>query len=328
MNLEAAGVFLERIGHRVIPGASCCWYQQGWRFFGAFPHARPIAPDSGELRRLFSASGCFGVRFVSGPADPGRASYALVLDDRAYDLDALSANSRSKVRRGLKECQVRRIDAGFAHAHGRQANEDTLRRIRFAHDVYDWDRYWDAVAAAPDVQVWGALRDTRLLAYLVAVIVGGSAELLIARSADEGLRYYPNNALLFTAARDLLRRPEIDEIVFGLESVERVTGVDTFKESMGFTRRPVRQRVVLRPLAERIARVRATGRIARALARRPRAGTFWRKLEGVLVFHGSLEARLDPEPPVGETPAMAAPAGKTDGAVAGRAVAVERTPNG
>jgi hypothetical protein len=31
------------------------------------------------------------------------------------------------------------------------------------------------------------------------------------------------------------------------------------------------------------------------LARRPRASTFWRKLEGVLVVHGSLQARPDPE---------------------------------
>jgi hypothetical protein len=71
--------------------------------------------------------------------------------------------------------------------------------------------------------------------------------------------------------------------------------VDSFKESMGFARRPIRQRIVLHPLAERIARAPATGLIARALARRPRAGTFWRKLEGVLVFHGTLQARSGPE---------------------------------
>jgi hypothetical protein len=292
---DAVATFLERIGHRVVRSESCCWYQQGWRFFAAFPHSRPISPDPVELRRVFSATRCFGVRYVSRPDDRGRPSYALVLDNPAYGLDSLSANSRSKVRRGLKECQVRRLDPAFVRIHGRAANEDTLRRIRFARDVYDWDRYWDAVAGTPDVEVWGALRDNQLLAYLVAVLVDGCAELLIARSSNDGLRYYPNNALLFTVCRDLLRRSDIDEIVFGLESMEPVVGVDSFKESMGFARRSIQQRIVFHPLVERIARTRVTGRIARALARRPRASTFWRKLEGVLVVHGSLQARPDPE---------------------------------
>jgi hypothetical protein len=287
--------FVERLGHRVVRGESCCWYDQTRRFCLAFPHSQPVAPTRAELRRVFRETRCLGVRFVAPPETSGRASYALMLDDRAYDLDSLSANSRSKVRRGLKQCEVRRIDPGFARVHGETANNDTLRRTGFARDVYDWNRYWDAVAATPEIEVWGALREKRLLAYLVAVPVEGCVDILVARSADDGLRYYPNNAVLFTAARDLIQRPDIERILFGLEPLEAVAGVDSFKESMGFTRRPIRQRIVFHPFAERIARARATVRIARALARRPSAGIFWRKLEGLLTFQGALEARPGPE---------------------------------
>jgi hypothetical protein len=287
--------FLERLGHRVIRSESCYWYDQASRFWLAFPHSQPIAPDRAELGRVFTATRSFGVRFVGRPEDPGRASYALMLDDPNYDLESLSANTRSKVRRGLKQCEVKRVDATFVRAHGQAANDDTLRRTGFTRDVYEWNRYWDAVAATPDVAVWGALREGQLLAYLVAVPVEGCADILVARSSDDGLRYYPNNALLFTATRDLLRLPGINRILFGLESLEAVTGVDAFKEAMGFTRRPIRQRIVFHPLAEPFARARLTARIARALARRPSAGVFWRKLEGLLVFNGTLEARSHPE---------------------------------
>jgi hypothetical protein len=295
MNRDGMAGFVERLGHRVIRGESCYWYDQSPRFCLAFPHSQPVSPGRAELRQVFRETRCLGVRFVAPPESPGRASYALMLDDPGYDLDSLSANSRSKVRRGLKQCEVRRIDAPFARAHGQAANNDTLRRTGFAHDVYDWDRYWDAVAATPEVEVWGAIRESRLLAYLVAVPVEGCADILVARSADDGLRYYPNNAVLFTAARDLLQRQGIDRILFGLEPLEAVAGVDSFKESMGFTRRPIRQRIVFHPFAERIARARATVRIARALARRRSGGIFWRKLEGLLTFQGSLEARSGPE---------------------------------
>ena len=110
MNRDEMATFLERLGHRVVRGKTCCWYEQGWRFFAAIPHSLPISPDRAELRRVFGAARCFGVRYVSSPDAPGRSSYALMLDDRAYDLESLSGNTRSKVRRGLKECQVRRLE--------------------------------------------------------------------------------------------------------------------------------------------------------------------------------------------------------------------------
>jgi hypothetical protein len=279
----------------VIRGESCYWYDQTPRFCLAFPHSQPVSPGRSELRRVFRATRCLGVRFVAPPDSSGRASYALMLDDRAYDLDSLSANSRSKVRRGLKQCEIRRVDPSFVRVHGQVANNDTLRRTGFARDIYDWNRYWDAAAATPEVEVWGALRQNRLLAYLVAVPVEGCADILVARSADDGLRYYPNNAVLFTAARNLIQRPGIERILFGLEPLEAVAGVDSFKESMGFTRRPIRQRIVFHPFAAPIARARATARIARALARRRSAGIFWRKLEGLLTFQGTLDARSGPE---------------------------------
>lgn len=295
MNRDGMAAFVERLGHRVVRGESCYWYDQTSRFCLAFPHSQPVSPSRAELRQVFRATRCFGVRFVTHPESSGRASYALMLDDRAYDLDSLSANSRSKVRRGLKQCEVLRLDPAFVRIHGHAANNDTLRRTGFTRDVYNWDRYWDAVAATPDVEVWGARRQHQLLAYLVAVPVEGCVDILVARSADDGLRYYPNNALLFTAARDLVQRPGIERILFGLEPLEAVAGVDSFKESMGFTRRPIRQRIVFHPFAERIARARATARIASALARRRSAGVFWRKLEGLLTFQGTHEARSGPE---------------------------------
>jgi hypothetical protein len=297
VNRDSMATFLERIGHRVVRGESCHWYTQGARFWAAFPHSKPVAPSRSELATVFEKTRCLGLRYVSSPDGLGRESYALMLDDPSYDLDSLSSNTRSKVRRGLKQCEVRRLDASFARAHGHRANEDTLRRTGFTRDMYDWNRYWDAVASTPDIEVWGALRGSELLAYLVAIPLEGCAEIPVARSSDDGLRHYPNNALLFTVAHTLIRQPGIDRILFGLESLEAVAGVDSFKESMGFFRRPIRQRIVFHPLVEPIVRARVTGRIARALVKRRSASMFWRKVEGLLLFHGSLEAQPRPGVP-------------------------------
>ena len=284
----AMGGFFERLGHRVIHEESCSWYDAGRRFFIAFPHLRPVSPDREELKRVFGATRAVALRFVSTPGAPGRASYALVLEDRAYGLEQLSGNTRSKVRRGLKQFEIRRIDADFARAHGQTANTDTLRRMRFQRDVYEWDRYWDAIAGTDAVEVWGALRGDELSAYLVIARVEEFAEILVSRSRDNALRHYPNNALLFAASRDLLDRPDVDRILFGLESLETVSGVDQFKESMGFLRLPIGQQIVFHPYVAGMARSSLVGHAVRTLARRRPHVELWRKLEGLLIFNGSL----------------------------------------
>lgn len=289
MNRDGIATYLQRLGHRVIRTRSCYWYDLRTRFFLAFPHSQPVCPSPEEIRQVFAATRCVGMRFPAPPHAAGRASYAFIIDDRTYDLDHLSANTRSKVRRGLKQCEVRRLDPDFVRTHGRAAHIDSMQRMHIQRDVYDWARYWDAVESTPAAEVWGALRQGELLAYLVVVMVEGCAEVLVERSSSHGLRYYPNNALVFVTAQDLIRRPEVDRVLFGLESLESVFGVDRFKESMGFRRWPIRQRIVFHPLLEWVVRSPLFRRAVRGLARSRPQNEFWRKVEGLLIFHGSLE---------------------------------------
>lgn len=285
MSRDTFAEFLERLGHRVVRTESCGWYDMQSRFFLAFPHSVPVSLSRDELRRAFAGTRGVGLRFVAPLDDPGRESYALMVDDPAYDLEQLSSNTRSKIRRGVKACEVRRLEPTFVRAHGERANADSLERMRFTKDLYDWSTYWDAVDATPSAEVWGAVRGTEVLAYLVALHVEGCAEILVERSGNDGLRHYPNNALVYTAVRDLIRRPEVTRILFGLESLEAVSGVDQFKESMGLQRRPLRQRIVFHPLLQPVLGSALVRRGVRAHARRRPEDQFWRKVEGLLDFN-------------------------------------------
>ena len=287
MNRDGLATFLERLGHKVTVGPSSYWYDQRRHFGLAFPHAHPIAPPPDELQAVLRASRALGLRYATPLEAPGRPSYAFAVDDATYDLDHLSANTRSKVRRGLKHCEVRRLEPDFARARGRPANDDTVARLGWERDFYDWDRYWDAVAATPDVEVWGALQGSDILSFIVAPVVDRCPEILVARSRTEALRLYPNNALIFAAVRELVRRDDVDRVYFGLESLDRVAGVDQFKDSMGFRRLPIGQRIVFSPLAERVLRLPIVRRTALFMAQRCSDREFWRKLQGALGLHTS-----------------------------------------
>ena len=166
-----------------------------------------------------------GVRFFAPPAGPGGASYALTCDDRAYDLGRLSANTRSKTRRGLARCTVERLEPACVRAHGREVHEDTCSGIGVARSV-SLGHLLESRRAVRRASRCGAPWST---AALVAYLVAGAGRSLL---RDPGgplassplLRFYPNNALLYTVVRDMFGRADIDRVFFGVESLEGSTG--------------------------------------------------------------------------------------------------------
>lgn len=276
--------FFERLGHRVVQIESAHWYNAHRYFYASFPFHRLVKPGANELSRLFTGF-CVGVRYFGPPEGLGRLSYAFLCRDRCYDLDLLSPNTRSKVRRGLKHCTVEQLEPKYVRMHGKAAHDDTLRRIRI-RDPYPWEVYWQAVEESDCVEVWGALTGKDLAAYIVAILADGCCQIMVARSSSDFLRFYPNNALLFTVVQNMLSRPEMEQIWFGAESFEDVSGTDHFKLSMGFVKAPIRQRVVFHPLLRPALCNPLVIRAVCGLARRLPQSEFWRKLNGITPFVG------------------------------------------
>jgi hypothetical protein len=287
--MDAAGYtqFLEAIGHRVITTGSTHWYDVNRFFFLSAPPHLEYEPAPEELRTVLRQRSCFGLRYATPLRAQGKLSYQIVCDNRQYGLETLSANVRSKVRRGLKRCNVGPIDFAVVATAGRKAHADTLARQN-RDGVLDgerWDRFMGAAAATPGFEAWGAWNGDTLAAFLISVSFEDSVEFMLARSCSDDLGAYPNNALIFSATEEMLARRGVREITFGLESLEAVGPLDQFKFGMGFRPRPLRQRIVFHPLLGallRPSRVRAL--VLRWSARRGQQTVFWRKAAGLLRF--------------------------------------------
>ena len=280
--------FLRAMGHRVVETRSGHWYDASRFFYLSAPPNRISSPADDELRQILRQWPCLGVRFAAPLQGSGKLSYQIVCDNRAYGLDALSANVRSKVRRGLKRCTVAPVPFDVVASAGRRAHADTLARQGRQGVLADesWDRFWTAAAAAPGVEVWGAWSAADVLAaFLVTVTFDESVEFLLARSCSDELHAYPNNALLFWVTEEMLARRGVPEITFGLESLEPVGPLDQFKFSMGFRPRPLRQRIVFHPLLHALLRHAPVRTLFRRWTdRHGSEKVFWRKAAGLLRF--------------------------------------------
>lgn len=285
--VEPFAHFLSATGHRVLRGAGAYWYDASRGFFLATPSHRQLRPSDEELAALFRHQPCAGLRFAAPLDGPGKLSYQIVCDVRDYGLDVLSGNVRSKVRRGLRRCEITPVTWATIAAHGITADRETLARqqrsVRLVGPA--WDAYWAAAAASSTMEAWGAFVGGELAAFLITVLVDDSVEFLLARSRTDSLEAYPNNALVFEVARRMLVERGLRQITFGLESLEDVEALDQFKYGMGFRRAPLRQRVIFHPMLRGILRAAsARAAVRRWAGGREGRGGFWHKAVGLLRF--------------------------------------------
>lgn len=287
MDAAAYARFLEALGHRVVRVGDVAWYDVGRRFFMSAPPNFLVAPTAGEVAEVFRVTGAVGLRYAAPLSAPGKLSYQIVLDDPGYGLESLSANNRSKVRRGIKRCRIEAVPLATIAEQGKRAHADTVGR-QGRDGVLDggrWERFFAVAAATDGFEGWGAYVDGELAAFLITVVFEDSVEFLLARSRSDMLTAYPNNALIFSVAEEMLTRRHLREITFGLESLEPVGPLDQFKFGMGFSQRPLRQRVVFHPLLRAALHSTAVRRPLLWWAdRRGADAVFWRKVSGLLRF--------------------------------------------
>jgi hypothetical protein len=287
LGVEHFAGFLAAVGHRVVRTRLGYWFDASRGFFLSLPSHRLLDPSREDLRQVMRHRPCFGVRFPAPLEGPGKLSYQIVCDDADYSIERLSANARSKVRRGLRRCEVRPVPFAEISAKGLRANDDTLgRQARSARlDRGNWERYWKAAEGTAGMEGWGAYVGEDLAAFLVTVRLEDCVEFLLARSRSDLLDAYPNNALIFRVAEEMLVERRVRRLTFGLESLEPVGPLDQFKFSMGFRTEPLRQRVVFHPVLRALlqpARVRSL--LLSWADRQGAEAVFWRKAAGLLRF--------------------------------------------
>jgi hypothetical protein len=198
--------FFANAGFKVHRTANAGWYEAGPRFLLGVPTHMPLAIDAAEAREALRATGALGVRYVSARPTEGAESWQMLASGVDYDLEKFSGNTRSKVRRGLKNNEIRRISGDELMRTGEQAFLDTVKRQGRA-DRYGIDR-WHALLRAADadsgIEIWAAWHEGVMAAYLLTMVFADNCELYEARSRDDTLKHYPNNALIYQVTRHLL----------------------------------------------------------------------------------------------------------------------------
>lgn len=292
--------WLRRQGQNVIRTASSYWHSEGFRVYQAFPYHWLIQPSEEELRQWVTEHRALALRYSSPPvAGQETESYHAVYSGDDYALEMLSAWARKNVRHGLRSCTVgpisfdRYVDEGWA------LRVDTLARQqrRMKESRENWRSKYLAAADLDGFEVWAAQVGNQLAATLVVFQMDGWGYMLYQQCHRDHLREHVNNALSFVVTQNLIRRPTIRGIFYGMQSLDAPASVDEFKFRMGYEAKPVRQCVSFHPYVSPLVNS-FTHRAAKSLSDLNPANRLLAKAEGLM------RVCLGGESPVTQSPGL------------------------
>ena len=255
MSAEGYAGFLKDMGHIVRQDGDIWWFNAHPHIYMSFPFDRPVDPYQIDRSLVLGRDG-WAARFPTEP-DLGKPSYRIACTDQDYGMSTLLQRPRNQTRRGLEACECRPLAWEDLAEKGMSLNIGTLKRQgrRIDSDIESfWHRYYQAAAKAEGAETWGAFQDGELAAYLISFVMENTAHILIVRSDPDKLKFYPNNALIYSYLSHSLKERGLGEVSFGLESIQAGMGnLERFKRGMGFAQIPIGQRIILKPGMKLIA---------------------------------------------------------------------------
>lgn len=288
MNAAIFAEFLARQGHTILQTESCYWYDAQPGFYFYFPYHRLIEPSAEELRTLRRGRLFIGARFFVPPQTGVRNSYLLVCDDKNYSLDSVDARyARRQTRRGLEHFEIRRVEFADLAESGLPLVQDTLTRQGRSRKTWDaarWRAYCLAADGLDGFEAWGAYREDQLAAFMITFLMEDHFTILHHSSATEFLPLYSNNALVYWVTKQKLSDPRISCVFYGPESLDAPESLDKFKFRMGFTTRPMDQKIVFNPLVKPLINP-ISQKMVQWLTERNPGSDLWRKLNGIIGFY-------------------------------------------
>jgi hypothetical protein len=242
--------WMRRQGHHVLKTESSYWTDSGMGTYQSIPYHDVISPSEEEIQAFFGEYCAIAIRYstpVNAPA--GSFSYHVMYERGEYSQKDLPKKARYDVKKGLSVAAIEPISLARLKAEGWEIRHDTLQRQgrSGAESKSWWERLCKSADGLEGFEAWGAKIDGRLTAALLGFLCDDYYCILYQQSLSEYLRFGVNNALTYVVTCEVLGRPEVKRIFYGLHSLDAPTSVDEFKFRMGFQAKPLRQRIMFSP---------------------------------------------------------------------------------
>jgi hypothetical protein len=210
-----------------------------------------------EQKQLLRQSKALCLRYSSDPSTEETQWWFVVCQH--YDTASLSGNTRSKINRGNKRCEVRQLDSNwffengyscYRSAYHRYVNTQPINETAFKKSI--------AEKQAGPFEWWGVYVGNELAGYCECIIEEKEVSTNIIKFNPDYFKQYTSYALLDKILSHYSQKDKI--ISNGNRSIAHDTNMQEFLMKLGFTNAFCNLNVIYQPYLSAIVRTIYPGR--------------------------------------------------------------------
>ena len=203
-----------------------------WRKYnGALVPLTPphVEVDVHAIKEKVKRENVFFARWTSDFDCDTETQFWYVINDNSMEIGDYSRNTRSKIRRGLKNCEVRLVNideiiqfgfdsysAAFTkyNTHLRPKSEVTFKK-ELTELVGDWE-------------FWGIYNNSIMIGYCQNKVIGDYCDYSTIKFHPDYLNLYPSYALFYSMNQFYLNERKFKYINDGVRSISHDTNIQSF----------------------------------------------------------------------------------------------------
>lgn len=183
-----------------------------------------------EQKQLLKESGAYFLRWTSDFETPQETSFWYIIKDSTPSLEELSANTRSKVRRGLKNCNVMLVDKEIIIQEGYQIYQKAFERYTTFQRPLTQSEFQKNLLSLDTTWEFWSVRNQQgiLIAYSQNTLQNTTCNYSTIKFDPDYLSLYPAYALFFTMNDYYLNTQKMKYVNDGARSISHETNIQSF----------------------------------------------------------------------------------------------------
>ena len=251
--------YLKSIGETVVEINGIPWMKYNSALISAT--AMPVFVDVSyeNAIRALNKTGALFFRYNTRPNSENRdleSKNWWQVVCRQYDISSVSANTRSKIHRGLKRMTIRLEDPNWLAENGYHCHVNSYARYKNVKPQTKkaFQQFIKSLAGLPFFEIWVCSNNTELLGYIICLREDNGVFMHTIDVSPAGLHDYAAYAMIHTLLEHYINQQGIP-VTNGSRSISHETHMQDFLTKFGFEREYSKLNVVYRRDIQFIVRI-------------------------------------------------------------------------
>ena len=194
----------------------------------------PLSPphvqiDTTHIEDKINDTGVYFARWTSNFDCLEKTNFWFVVNDSPIQLENYSSNTRSKIRRGLRNCDVRIVDKATIVNQGYEVYKQAFNRYNTYLIAKDYNEFRNEIVSLSEKwQFWGVFFQGTMIAYSQNKIFDNCCDYSTIKFHPDYLSRYSSYALFYTMNQYYLNDNNFKYVNDGARSLSHETNIQEF----------------------------------------------------------------------------------------------------